>query len=1146
MIFDKELAKLSLPPELLLFPGETVEFSLKTDAIKLFVSTADGGFTEYGGKPYENYDLIDAVTESIVVISNYRTCYQPIRTSSTHDSSLLYSPCVPFIHIPHLTINNIEHSAMQITISQKFSSSKYLFKFSKPKPSTTSGNFINIRTTAISLCEDFLTILKKFAQPTSVENVFAFRMGEKVFQLNSNKVTEVKNIMTKESKSHKLTLEEQIFDDLFGDNSSSDDTDNEVESKGIDEKVYKTMQILGWSKGYRIQKEFERMQMNPDSWCIASVNDDFTLSPTYPQDFILPSKILKAASSTDSDSSENPPISVASQPTSMFFRNLARFRSRGRFPVICWKKGLHVLMRSGQPMTGFLGTRGFEDELLIREVLRAVNDEQHNIIAASKGNSRRMKNSFVPYSRTSNMSGAQYNTKVSTKICILDARGYASAFSNGCGGGGYENAENYPTNTSLNFLGLSNIHTISSSHDSLLRAISASSTSSNWYSVLESTLWLSHVADLLKAAGGRDGVVGKIVDDDASVLVHCTDGWDRTTQLVSLAQIMLDPYYRTIKGMQVLIEKEWVAFGHPFRARGDLPSTLLSSDSRKHNSDKYPSSSFNVQPAQVQSTPAPVFLLFLTCVHHLVQQFPAAFEYNDFFLLCLARAGAGNSPFGDFLCNSECERDCLRLRERTTSIWGWVRERKQWFRNAGYQRPRKHEIHYHSDGTINQSSWKKMVLRPDTEARMITLWAEYYFPKDDLSIPLLSTPSGAEFIVPHGMHIPPAHHSYQVGGFPKEYYLVSLFVKRRQRKIVEKVWRTWRSLVLEKKRKRQQQLHQNHRDSLDEQETKCEQKKSKILRQEDKDDKWDIEEMVVTGEDGDGNNETDSPQSELLHQMKKIDDSRVFLMVKTPADNNRLVGGGIRQQRKSSTDSTSTLSTSGGRSQSPNSENSSLSDDDDYEIHQENKEKALIWRETEQYEPNLAVRELFDSHLQEWVELARQNDVTPVINEFDHDSDIADLLREAQMDSDNSLGGSNKNTIEELLMEAQTDTSPAMDIRSHDIDNTTKMTLCLDGIHDSNCNHNTICNTLHNNNTSVTTTVINKRTNSLSSITNATTMSTITSKLSSNSPIKTIPPTPRKYVDVNEFSTAFERPIKKSSSVNGVSLSTRNSMQDLG
>ena len=33
------------------------------------------------------------------------------------------------------------------------------------------------------------------------------------------------------------------------------------------------------------------------------------------------------------------------------------------------------------------------------------------------------------------------------------------------------------------------------------------------------------------------------------------------------AQLMLDPYYRTIDGMIVLIEKDWLAYGHKFATR---------------------------------------------------------------------------------------------------------------------------------------------------------------------------------------------------------------------------------------------------------------------------------------------------------------------------------------------------------------------------------------------------------------------------------------------------------------------------------------------------------------------------------------------------------------------------------------------------
>ena len=57
------------------------------------------------------------------------------------------------------------------------------------------------------------------------------------------------------------------------------------------------------------------------------------------------------------------------------------------------------------------------------------------------------------------------------------------------------------------------------------------------------------------------------IRNGTSVLVHCSDGWDRTAQLTSLASICLDPFYRTTLGLEALIEREWLHAGHKFDAR---------------------------------------------------------------------------------------------------------------------------------------------------------------------------------------------------------------------------------------------------------------------------------------------------------------------------------------------------------------------------------------------------------------------------------------------------------------------------------------------------------------------------------------------------------------------------------------------------
>lgn len=52
------------------------------------------------------------------------------------------------------------------------------------------------------------------------------------------------------------------------------------------------------------------------------------------------------------------------------------------------------------------------------------------------------------------------------------------------------------------------------------------------------------MSGLMKAAVT---VVTAIENDGRPVMVHCSDGWDRTPQIVALAEILLDPFYRSLE-----------------------------------------------------------------------------------------------------------------------------------------------------------------------------------------------------------------------------------------------------------------------------------------------------------------------------------------------------------------------------------------------------------------------------------------------------------------------------------------------------------------------------------------------------------------------------------------------------------------------
>uniref|UniRef100_A0A8C7UFZ6 phosphatidylinositol-3,5-bisphosphate 3-phosphatase n=1 Tax=Oncorhynchus mykiss TaxID=8022 RepID=A0A8C7UFZ6_ONCMY len=347
--------------------------------------------------------------------------------------------------------------------------------------------------------------------------------------------------------------------------------------------------VTSWFKN-----EVERMGFDTqNAWRISDINSK--LCSSYPQQLLVPAWI------TDKE-----------------LENVAAFRSWKRFPAVVFRwvcRTGAVIARCGQPEVSWWGWRNADDEHLVQSIAKACavdGSSRKHLAIGSYTNGTNEINGTNDLVDTDFESSLTNSSEVETlaiqpqKLLILDARSYAAAVANRAKGGGCECPEYYP-NCEVVFMGMANIHSIRKSFQSLRFLCTQMPDPANWLSALESTKWLQHLSLLLKAALL---VVNAVDRDHRPVLVHCSDGWDRTPQIAALSKLLLDPYYRTIEGFQVLVETEWLDFGHKFADRCGHGENSEDLNER-----------------------CPVFLQWLDCVHQLQRQFPCSFEFNEAFLV---------------------------------------------------------------------------------------------------------------------------------------------------------------------------------------------------------------------------------------------------------------------------------------------------------------------------------------------------------------------------------------------------------------------------------------------------------------------------------------------------------------------------------
>ncbi|EDR28751.1 hypothetical protein, conserved [Entamoeba dispar SAW760] len=320
----------------------------------------------------------------------------------------------------------------------------------------------------------------------------------------------------------------------------------------------------------------QELYYNPNSkYFRVYKNDDYELCDTYPKNLLVPVKI-----------------------TDDIIKKCAEFRSKRRIPICTYFNQIThgAIYRCSQPLVA-------NSSYFIGVIKDSVSKEDQE---------------FLSEIRT-------IGKNDSAILYIFDCRPVTNAYANRVNGGGYENTSVYKK-TQLKFLNIPNIHTVVDCFIKMRNALFNRDILTPLSYYRDTSEWL----DLLFGLVNSVIDVVSLVQKGETILVHCSDGWDRTAQISSLCRLILSKEYRTTKGFCDLIYQEWISSGHQFQKR-------------LHNKTNENS---------------PVFLQFIEITALFLRHSPQAFQFKEDLLIKIAEEATCPTTI-TFVRNCEKERSAL-------------------------------------------------------------------------------------------------------------------------------------------------------------------------------------------------------------------------------------------------------------------------------------------------------------------------------------------------------------------------------------------------------------------------------------------------------------------------------------------------------